>query len=418
VEDKQVKGYQKKILSLLLKKYQNSLSFQTGTPGKQRPQLTMAKSELAEDYEDELDFRKREWIHTALKELCQEGIIEVTWPKLKENIQVHKVYLNFEGVERAYQLLGETPKEDKLRRMMEILSSLTAHPWEWVRTWQQETCAKLEERKSAGLDIDDPQGYEDLMKVLKALPELEDSTPKRVFSQTLFQDSKYFEKRLEGRLINLLRKIYPEELDKDEEYLDQVGIVNNPKLTLLSGPLIIQPDLNLSYFPGGIGLSAESVKELIIQNIPAQTILLIENLTTYHEVLGAPAILPLPVLAIYTGGFPHKSTQKLLEKISGFLGNHHHQGEGLGIYHWGDIDYGGIRIFEYLRRNFFPSLRPYRMDGATYLEYESSGLPFGEEQARKLETLLCDPSYGEWHEVIEMLLKHRKRVEQESIRVG
>lgn len=417
MEDRQVKGYQKKILSLLLKKYQSSLSFQTGIPGKQRPQLTMAKSELAGDYEDELDFRKREWIHRALKELSQEGIIEVTWPKLKENIQVHKVYLNFTGIERAYQLLGETPREEKLLRMMEILSALGAHPWEWVRTWQKETCAKLAERKSAGLDVEDPRSYEDLTKVLQALPELEDSTPKRVFSQTLFQDSKYFEKRLEGRLVSLLRKIYPEELDQDEEYLDQVGIVNNPKLTLISGPLLIRPDLDLSYFPGGLGLSAESVKELIIRDISAQTILLIENLTTYHETLQAPAILPAPVLTIYTGGFPHKSAQKLLEKVSGFLENQP-QGQGPEICHWGDIDYGGIRIFEYLRRNFFPNLRPYRMDAATYLEHKSSGLPFGEEQARKLEALLSDPGYNDWHEVIGLLLTYRKRVEQEGIRVG
>ncbi|ACL18736.1 Wadjet anti-phage system protein JetD domain-containing protein [Desulfitobacterium hafniense] len=417
MEDKEVREYKKKILTLLLRKYQNSLSFQTGTPGKQRPQLTMAKSELAADYEDELDFRKREWIHAALKELSREGIIQVTWPKLKEHIQVHKVYLNFAGVERAYQLLGETPLEDKLRRLKESLSPLAAHPWVWVRSWQRETCARLEERKSAGLDADNPQGYDDLVKVLKALPELEDSTPKRVFSQSLFQDSKYFEKKLEGRLISLLRKIYPEELDQDEDYLDQVGIVNNPKLTLLAGPLIIHPDRDLSHFSGGLGLSAQSVKELIIQDIPAQTILLIENLTTYHEVLQAPPILPAPVLAIYTGGFPHKSAQKLLEKVSGFLENRR-QGQGLEIFHWGDIDYGGIRIFEYLRRNFFPNLKPYRMDGVTYLEYESAGLPFGEDQAKKLAALLSDPGYSDWHEVIGLLLSYRKRVEQEGIRVG
>lgn len=425
METKQVSVYKKKILSLLIKRYERSLSFQTGIPTKQRPQLTMARSELAKDYEDEMDYRKREWIHDALQELYEEGILEVTWPKLKENIQVLKIYLNFEGINRAYELLGVMPKEDKLYLIREIIAPLAAHPWDWIRGWKQEVCSKLEARKPTGLDLDDPKGYKDLVKVLMTLPDLEESTPKRIVSQNLFRDSKYFEKRVESRLVSLLRRIYPEELDRDEDYLDQVGIVNNPKLTLISGHLVVKMDLDFSSLPGGIGLSAESIKELVIQDIPAKTILLIENLTTYYEVLRMPEILPPPVLVIYTGGFPHKSTQKLLRKIAGFLEDRHeiigaygdrlNAEDVLGFYHWGDIDYGGIRIFEYIKRNFFSGLKPYRMDVATYLEYKSEGLTFGEEQTQKLQILLADPSYEHWYQVIEQLVKHRKRVEQESI---
>ncbi|WP_206812081.1 DUF488 domain-containing protein [Paradesulfitobacterium ferrireducens] len=39
-----------------------------------------------------------------------------------------------------------------------------------------------------------------------------------------------------------------------------------------------------------------------------------------------------------------------------------------------------------------------------------------EEQAKKLRQLLSDPGYAAWYSVIAELLKHRKRVEQESIR--
>lgn len=427
MEAQHVNRYKRKILSLLLKKYERSQSFQAGAPGKQRPQMTLTGSELTKDYHDEMDYRKREWIHAALQELSREGIIEVTWPKLRENIEVRKIYLNFEGVEQAYQLAGETPKEDKIRQLSLILTSLANHPWEWVRAWWEEIHSKLQERKPTGLDLDDLMGYEDLVQVLIALPELAESTPKRVFSQNIFHDSKHFEQKVERRLVSLLRKIYPEELEKDEDYLDQVGIVDNPKLTLLSGPLVIKPDIDLSNFPGGIGLSEESVKELVIENIPARTILLIENLTTYHEIIRLPEILPPPILFIYTGGFPHKSTQKLFQKIADFLAENnfgnssehytHTKAKPVeAIYHWGDIDYGGIRIFEYLKQNFFPSLKPYRMDAATYHEYVESGLPFGEEQASKLERLLSELGYANWHPVIEEVLKYRKRVEQESIR--
>lgn len=417
----EVEGYKRRILSMLIKKYEKSQSFQAGTPGKQRPQLAMAGSGLAEDYFDEMDYRKREWIHAALHELSQEGIVEVSWPKLKRGVEVEKIYLNFEGVEQAYQVTGTVPKEGKIRQLSEILAPLAQHPWEWVRSWREESNVKLQERKPAGLDLDDLSGYRDLVRVLLALPDLEESTPKRVISQNLFHDSKRFEQGVERRLINLLKRIYPEELDKDEDYLDQVGIVENPKLTLLAGPLIIgsgdrQTELDLNSLPGGCGLSAESVSALEIRSIYARTILLVENLTTYYEVIRTPEVLPAPVLVIYTGGFPHKATQKLLRKISGFLKENRSRATVQAVYHWGDIDYGGIRIFEYIKRNFFPTLQPYRMDVATYRAFVPNGLLFGEEQAAKLERLLADMSCEEWHPVIQELLKHRKRVEQESIR--
>ena len=427
MDQKSVNQYKRKILSLLIKKYERSQSFQAGTPGKQRSQMTFMGSELAKDYYDEMDYRKREWIHYALQELSQEGIIEVTWPRLKENIEVGKVYLNFEGVERAYQLSGEKPKGDKIQQLAELLAPLVKHPWDWIQTWGEGIHQKLLERKPTGLDLDDLQGYQDLVQVLLALPELEENTPKRVISQMLFQDSKRFEQGVERRLLSLLRKIYPEEFEKDDDYLDQVGIVENPKLTLVYGSLEVatkiaaedgrKSGLNLSVFPGGLGLSAASIKELSILDVPARTILLIENLTTYNEVIQRPAILPSPMLVIYTGGFPHKSTQKLLKKISTYLEETQNPLSLETIYHWGDIDYGGIRIFEYIRGNFFPTLRPYRMDVTIYLEYVNTGLTFGEEQSWKLERLLNVPSYEAWYSVIKELLKHGKRIEQESIRV-
>ena len=397
MDTQRVRQYKLKILSLLVAKYERSQSFQTGTPSKQRPQMSLVGSDLAKDYYDEMDYKNRESIHAALQELSQEGIITVTWPKLKENIEVNKIYLNLEGLGKAYQLTGKMPKETKIMQLELILAPLAMHRWEWVSAWWKETSHKLQERKPTGMDLDDLQGYQNLVQVLVALPEIEESTPKRVLSQTLFHDSKRFEQGVERRLLSLLRKIYPEEFEKDEDYLDQVGIAENPKQTLVCGPLEIimkqNKKIDLSLFTGGLGLSAETIKELSIHDIPAATILLVENLTTYHEVIQRPGFPHPPVLVIYTGGFPHKSIQKLLHKISRFLSQTQNQVTVESVFHWGDIDYGGIRIFEYLKNNFFPSLKPYRMDVLTYRQYVDSGLPFGDDQAMKLERLLSEPSY-------------------------
>lgn len=119
-------------------------------------------------------------------------------------------------------------------------------------------------------------GYDhNLVQVLNVLPELVDSVPKRIFSQQLFHDSKRFEQGVERRLLAILRKAFPEELEKDENYLDQIGIVENPKLTLVSGKLRVSAGeqgtdktpgasiIDLSQFPGGTGLTAETIKFLV-----------------------------------------------------------------------------------------------------------------------------------------------------------
>ncbi|MHB1628492.1 MAG: hypothetical protein ACYCVB_08965 [Bacilli bacterium] len=48
------------LLHRLIEKYEQSRSYVTGTPGKQRPQIALRKSPFSEDYNDEMDFRKRQ----------------------------------------------------------------------------------------------------------------------------------------------------------------------------------------------------------------------------------------------------------------------------------------------------------------------------------------------------------------------
>lgn len=83
--------------------------------------------------------------------------------------------------------------------------------------------------------------------------------------------------------------------------------------------------------------------------------------------------------------------------------------------HWGDIDLGGIRIFQYLKTNFFPWLRPYRMDVDTLVHYRSQAAPIGSDYADQLRQALNDENYAEWHELLQSMLELGVRLEQESI---
>lgn len=410
-----------------MKKYEVSKAFKTGEVSLQRPQFAIKKlnNSISKEYFDEMNYKKREWIHQAIAELQENEIIEVKWPKYKEGEEIDKVYLNFNAITNAYEIAGMTPKQQKLKDIISILSPLSEHPWQWVRSFWDYYHEALLKNQTAGLEIDNPKGYEDLVKTLLFLPTMEEGTMKRVLSHQLFNDTKYIEKYVQSRLVSIYKRFGSLELDTDIEYLDSIGIVENPQITLISGPLIFgnkNNEVDAAELPGGIGLTFETIKDLKIKEINAKAILFIENLTAYHEFLkGKIAEDTLAsnkfadkdqILTIYTGGFPHHALRKLLFMVKDFINESRSTVE---VYHWGDIDYGGILIFEHLRRNYFSNLMPLYMDEYIYNKYLEFGLPFSSEYAKKLTALLNDNSYDQWHKLIEVMLKNMIRLEQEGL---
>jgi hypothetical protein len=418
--------YPYKILSLLLTKYERSLTNRKGAASKQRPQFSFAGSVLEADYYDEMDYRKREMIHAALKELEDKGVVEVGWAKFKEGIEVRKVYLNVDQVEKAYELTGQVPKGEKIAALLKLLGPLVAHPWDWVQRWVGEAQQSLAEyRQVTGIDMDDQEAVRDFVAVLQALPSIDGVVLKRVFSQSVLHDSKRFEQVVERRLLSVYKLYGPVEYEKDEEYLDSLGIVDHPKLSRLAGPLRFRVKgavTDVGSLPGGIGLSDETVEAMEIESIEAKRIICVENLTSYVQMVQAiensnedEEGSSASTLVIYIGGFPHRSLQKLLSKIAKYVARLGTT-EAPKVYHWGDLDYGGIQIFEYLKQLCFPDLLPYKMDVITYRKYAEMGISFSSSYAEKLKVILQDDRYKRWHPLIDVMLETGKRVEQECIR--
>ncbi|CEP68536.1 Uncharacterized [Moorella glycerini] len=231
---------------------------------------------------------------------------------------------------------------ERIYRLRQVLAPLATHPWEWVRGWWAGVNAALGERKTAGLDLEDLDGYEELLKVLLALPELEDSTPERVFSQRVLGDSKAFEQRVKKRLLAILKSYGPEEYETDAEYLDSVGLTDNPKMVLVAGPFTFRVGgtaVNVGELPGGVGLAAHTVRVMEITAVTAPWVLLVENLTSYYQVVQGVSELAVPSreregdrdlavggpagLVVYTGGFPHRGLQLFLRRLQGYRESAH-----------------------------------------------------------------------------------------------
>lgn len=406
--------FQKQVISYLLDKYERSQAFKSGQPTGQRPQFALKDSPFWSDYSDEMDFRKRDWMNEVLAALAQQGVVSLKWERFREGKLLAKVYLEWDALTDAYHLAGREPKQVKLERLREILRPLAVHPWDWVRRFWQEAEEKLAMRQSAGLALDDPDGYADLVRVLQALPKLEETgRPKRLFSQELFHDSKHFERHVQKRLISLLRTYGEQEMETEEEYLDSVGLVENPRHVWLSGALVLEiggQRVETEGFAGGVGLSAVSIREMKVVGINVRRIVTIENLTSFHQWVQKRA--GRSELVLYTGGFPHRTLQLFLQKLADFFAQ---QSLAIPVGHWGDVDLGGIRIFQFLKSRFFPHLQPILMDVPTLEACRERAVQADEKYVEKAKIMREEPQFAEWREVLDWMAQHRLRLEQESI---
>ena len=81
--------------------------------------------------------------------------------------------------------------------------------------------------------------------------------------------------------------------------------------------------------------------------------------------------------------------------------------------HSGDLDYGGILIYRYIKQKIFPDLMPFQMDGEIYHKYEKYAVKMEPETLKKLKKMQMNGS-PELAELRELLSREGKGLEQES----
>ncbi len=405
------KEFRIKLLNHLLDKYECSTAFTRGEATKQRPQMLMKEELFRVDYEDEMDFRKREWIHEVVDELAGAGII--TFKQERSSGVIEKVYMEWEKVPDAYDLVGRQTKNKKMTHLASILEGLYDHPWDWVSQWSHQVVAALTEKRTVRLDINDPKSYQDAVRVLQELPSLSGDIPKRMFSLRVFGNSKYFEQYVERRVLSIVRQGLGNVSELGEGELDLIGIVSQPKPVLLGGYgqfALNATTLSLELFPDGMAIYPETLKTFVWRRLAVERIIVIENLSSYHQWLRVRR--SLPELVIYCGGFPHRILQSFLHELWRAVKEFN---ETVDIYHWGDIDLGGIQIYEFLQRDCPLVVHPLFMDEKTLRKFGEVDWERPEQYRKKAARLSRDQTYSKWKSLLVAIAETGLRVEQESV---
>ncbi len=161
----------------------------------------------------------------------------------------------------------------------------------------------------------------------------------RTFSRRTVGDSKALE-RCEGRVAALLRRRKPAMSDLEpREVLQAHGIVRRAHPLFLRGPISVMCDtirLEGSGVPF-IGLPLTTIQSATLQS-PIDYAIIIENPTSFWrycmEIEGR-------YLALLSDGFPARDVLAGIVHLVGAA-------RPAPVFHWGDIDAGGLRIANYL----------------------------------------------------------------------
>ncbi len=165
----------------------------------------------------------------------------------------------------------------------------------------------------------------------------------RTFGRQAGTDSKALE-RLSSSVAAMMARLYPELITTDmldpEELLATLGITKMPQPLLLSGPLRlgneVLPDLGYYGFP------PEEAARVRLSR-PVAYVLTVENYVSF--VRHVRELNPdRSALVIYTAGFPARAHLGEIERLG--------MAACAPLFHWGDLDAGGVRIFRHLEDAF------------------------------------------------------------------
>lgn len=407
--------YESVILNGLLDTYENSLL----SRGENKVAVHIAfpftkKSMPAYFDESSLAF---EDIHGAAKHLEQLGYVRIVWKGGKENHIIQKVILNEAQVSDAYRYIRRIPKSELGKRQMQILRELAGEchtpAASGFVSWLAE---RLRQGKSVKefISLEDTEETELLIRAIAAIEENQEENYIREFSVRCFGDTKMLEKRL-GLIGKVMRRFSDEDEYEDMDIyaiLAEHGIYSTPNYVYVKGTgrFCIGKgaacELDLQSLKQGIGLSGEDLDTLRWTELSdVKKVITIENLTTFFRWEEENSIL------IYLGGYHNTVRKKLLQNIYAMIPTAQYL-------HFGDIDVGGFEIYQDLCKRTGISFLPYLMGIEQLEKYRDCARQLSENDKKRLGTLLEKEKNSRIAPVLEYMMQHGIKLEQESIRLG
>lgn len=394
--------YSKDIISRLLDIYERRNGY-----AKRPEELRSIQFEVSKEYpiyKDRYDNEKYRDINTAIEKNVAAGLIIA---EKDQTGRYSKIKLNIARVDECYALLKRTSIPDQCKKVLSVLEKANNAECLLIGRIVSDFCEQIKAYKKLPYDLGyDARRVGEVLQVLEAVTKLTSETYIRNFSTALFKDSKRFQREYRSTIESILFDYTDDVVEKDD-ILGYYNLYENPTYVLIKGNTRICFDesaIELSEMPGGIALSNGSLAGIHKISVKADKVITVENLTTYHDCDEQDAVY------IYLGGYHNTSKQKLLEFIYENNGDKEY-------YHEGDLDVYGFLILENLISKTQIPFKPLLMDVETIERFYRAGLyKTLTARDRKMIDSKKDGQLSAYKDVLEYMLTHDCKIEQESIK--
>ncbi len=351
------------------------------------------------------------------------GKIIVKWKAVRTEIE--KITVSSDAIPLLCQVEQiEDPRERQLSQMelTESWKSRVAQA-DWLIPYYDH----ILERLNSGKLVKDVPGLEDPLFFLFLNKTAEERKPlyRRAFSaqvctiwngiaQTKQSESKItptkrFEKIYQSAVLSVLKQYSPlyEEGMSDEELLIAHGILTYAQTLEFKGAVSYRiddgPAISTAAQIYGTMFNKQTLENAVpISIMGIRQIMTIENKANYEKMQFRP-----DTLYIFCHGFFSPPERKFLSRVVALAGT------DTEYFHWGDMDYGGIRIFKFLQKNLFPKLKPWKMDVTDYKMALQMGASISLETDKRERFEQMDA--GVLTPLKEAILKNGKEIEQELL---
>ncbi len=369
-------------------------------------------------YFSQQDPEPRMVANQQLKNLTDSNLIQLKWLVGEEHHLLESVALIAHALRpthhELYALVNRVPVSNQRSQLESLLlaDKFRFSADDWRARGLTNILDKLRAGKSPSpfcLSASDFNA--DLLSALLALSTLQTETPHRVFSVHVFNDTKRFDD-LRPALGRLARQANPEWKSlTNEDLLRELNLVANPGYIHLSGnwqfTTVDGEVLSLNGFSPSIGFPASQISSIQTVSVHADSILCIENLTSFHEFIRATShsLHPRPFATICLMGNPSPAIRRLLRLVP----------EETKIHLWSDMDYGGFNILSQLRKQVSARVEPFLMDISTFEKHAALSRPLKQADIRNLKRLAFNTNLRDAQPVIEYLLSRGLKLEQEAV---
>lgn len=250
------------------------------------------------------------------------------------------------------------------------------------------------------------QNAKDILVGCEEILNLKEDVLLRNFSETVYHDSKRFEK-IYKNILKIIDENFECNEESCEDMLKKWHILKNPSFIQIKGDCCISFLNNESFSLDNFGTPLGLTKDYIdnIKSIETAKVITIENLTTFNSYVPNKN-----ELVVFTSGYAEDLIIKLLNSVS----------VNADVVHFGDIDAHGFRIAHNIFERINKPVKLFKMDleTITLLYRYNDTKSLNENNRELLKNMIKDKKYSEQEkEVFKFMIKNNCMAEQEAVKL-